>query len=503
MLEYLPKRRLTSGLRLPAHKTDSTAHPIKRGWIPRRVILSTRQHRGPAAEPVVRVGQRVLRGETVAVAASPESAGVHASTSGHVRAIEVRMVPSFTSTAAELCIVIETDGENAAATREPWPEDRAERLARIGAAGIVGLGGAVYPTALKLGAAAVPTLVVNGAECEPYISCDDMLMRESAAEIVAGTLVMGDVVGARLCIIAIERDKPEAIDAMRAALDASGTERVQLAELPTIYPAGGERQLIEVLSGVEVPHGAYPGDIGFLCQNVGTAYAVAHVAELGEPLVSRIVTVAGNGVRAAGNVEVPIGAPIDELIELCGGYESGVTRLIHGGSMMGYALPTDDLPVTKATNCLIAAGAAEVRRDYTEWQCIRCGECGIACPVRLQPQDLLIASRSADLPALGRLGLDDCIECGCCDVICPSQIPLTEIFRRAKVASAEHERHVALSTESDTRYRHHEDRQRKARAAERDRQATLKDELGASADDRALAIRSAVERAHRRKLEHD
>jgi electron transport complex protein RnfC len=498
MREYLPKQRVSGGLRLPAHKEASTAQPIAHDFVPARLRLSLHQHRGPAAEPTVAVGERVLRGQVVG--RSDDSSWVHASSSGVVSAIEERLVPSFVGTATETCVVIECDGRNESVELQAqWPEDPEQQRLLIRQAGIVGLGGAVYPTELKLIDSSVATLVINGAECEPYISCDDMLMREAADEIVEGTLIMIELIDAPVGIIAIERDKPEAIDAIRDALDANGTDRVQLAELPTIYPAGGERQLISVLTGIEVPRGAFPSEIGFLCQNVGTARAVARVARHGEPLLSRVVTVAGTCVKAAANVEVPIGTPIAELIEFCGGYESGVSRLIHGGSMMGYALPSDDLPVTKATNCVIAAAPAEVRRDYTEWQCIRCGECGIACPVRLLPQDLLVAARTSDMTALAGLGLTDCIECGCCDVVCPSQIPLTEIFRDAKLAFADHAKQAELSAASDSRYQARATRQQKAEAAAREEQAMLRQTLESGSGDSHEAIEAAVERARQRR----
>ena len=200
-----------------------------------------------------------------------------------------------------------------------------------------------------------------------------------------------------------------------------------------------------MLTGEEVPSGRYPGEFGYVCQNVGTAYALHRLRAAREPLTSRIVTITGSGVRAPQNVEVPIGTPIAELIELCGGYTDDVVRLIAGGSMMGYALPDDDVPTTKATNCIIAATSVEVRIDPHEWPCIRCGDCALVCPSRLLPQDLLVAATTSDLAALATLGLQDCIECGCCDVICPSQIMLTERFRIAKRAVAAHER-VSVTT---------------------------------------------------------
>jgi Na+-translocating ferredoxin:NAD+ oxidoreductase subunit C len=490
MLEYTPDRRLTGGLRLPANKSDSTAQPIKRGFNPSRLILSLGQRHGPAAQPVVAVGERVLRGQTVAKATSSFAADVHASISGVVQSIEERLVPSPAAVDTALCIVIAADGKNEAidfADNLPWPEEREAQLARLREGGIVGLGGAAYPTAAKLGAAqACRTLIINGAECEPYISCDDLLMREAAEEVVAGTKIMGALLGVEQCIIAIERDKPLAIDAIGRAAEGGGSPSLRLAELPSIYPAGGERQLVEVLTGREVPAGRYPSDIGLTCQNVGTAVAVYRLAAHGEPLMTRIVTVTGGGVREHANVEVPIGAPIAELIEFCGGYHEDVRRLVHGGSMMGYALPTDDIPVTKGTNCIIAATLDEVRADYSEWSCIRCGECASVCPARLQPQELLVAARAPDFAALETLGLMECIECGCCDVVCPSHIPLTEIFRRAKTAYRSHERNIELSAESEQRHMRREERQR----AEAEQAKQAQEQLRSGID-------AAIERARR------
>jgi electron transport complex protein RnfC len=266
-----------------------------------------------------------------------------------------------------------------------------------------------------------------------------------------------------------------------------------------VYPAGGERQLIDVLTGVEIPHDRYPSEVGYTCQNVGTALAVQRLVKAREPLVTRVVTVTGRGVASPANVETPIGTPIAELIELCGGYRGDVVRLIHGGSMMGYALPSDELPITKATSCVIAAVAEELRVDYTEWPCIRCGECQNVCPARLQPQDLLIEARTLDFDALDALALKDCIECGCCDVVCPSHIVLTETFRQAKQARREHARRTAFSAESDARYRQREERRHAQTADARARQDTLVRELESTEDTKAAAIKAAVERARSRR----
>jgi electron transport complex protein RnfC len=502
MLKFTPRRRLTGGLRLPPHKERSTAEPILRGLIPNRLYVSTRQHRGEAALQNVELGQSVKRGQVIARMTSPDGADVHSPSSGRVAAVEKRAVPLGTGLSTETCIVIETHGGNEK-QETPIPQAPAdssdERIAELARAGIVGLGGAVFPTAAKLRAASeheCRVLIINGAECEPYISCDDMLMREAPEAIVRGALYLKELLGAPECIIAIERDKPQAIDAITAAAERLAVAGLRIAELPSIYPAGGERQLVEVLTGVEVPSQLVPGDAGYVCQNVGTAYAIDNYFTHGEPLTSRIVTVSGAGVAKPRNVEAMIGTPIADLIEACGGYRGEAVRLIHGGSMMGYALPSAAIAVTKSTNCIIVAGTDEVRQDRREWPCIRCGECAIACPARLQPQDLLLAARADDAAELTALALDECIECGCCDLVCPSHILLTETFRQAKPSLQSLKFQRTFSAASEARYQLHEQRREQARRAQDQRREDLKLALQQEAQ---AEIRAAVERARQRK----
>jgi electron transport complex protein RnfC len=504
VLKFTPERQLTGGIRLPAHKGPSTARAIRRGILPPRLAVSMRQHAGPAAEPVVEVGQPVLGGETIARAERLSGADVHAPTSGRIVAIEPRESPLSAAVTTETCIVIETDGKHRCiAPRAPIEPaaTHADRLRQLAEAGIVGLGGAVYPTAAKLHLAPgkrCEILIINGAECEPYISCDDMLMREAAEEILDGARILAEFLDAGQCIVAIERDKPRAIEAVTAAAERLSLDGFSVAELPSIYPAGGERQLVEVLTGVEIPTGQYPGDFGYLCQNVGTAHAVHRYFRHGEPLTTRIVTITGSAISEPGNVEAMIGTPIAELVAACGGYRDVPARLIHGGSMMGFEIPGDELAVTKATNCIIAADASEIAAPTPEWPCIRCGECAIACPARLQPQDLLLAARSGDAARLVDLAVGECIECGCCDVVCPSHIPLTRVFRTAKADVRAFDRRQSLSSASDQRFQSREQRRSAADAAEARRRDVIKRALSED-DQRKATIAAAVERARRQK----
>jgi len=508
MREFAPSRRLIGGLRLPANKSCSTARPIQHGPIPERLIVSTCQHRGAPADPAVEPGQRVLAGDTLAKATTHNGADVHAPASGQIVSIESRDVPLGSGVSTEACIVIAPDAQDTPQPRAAAIEiaaGTAERAEQLRAAGIVGLGGATYPTAAKLARSAsrpCQLLIINGAECEPYISCDDMLMREAANEVVDGAILLRELTGAGQCVIAIERDKPQAIEAVGAAAEARGDEDIAIAELPSVYPAGGERQLVEMLAGVEIGSGRFPGDFGFLCQNVGTARAVHRYFRHGQPLTRRVVTITGGAVANPGNVEAMIGTPIAELIAACGGYSSSPAALIHGGSMMGYSLASDQLPVTKATNCIIVADQSEIRSDYREWPCIRCGECASVCPARLKPEELLPAARGGNMPALKELALADCIECGCCDVVCPSHIPLTGVFRAARPGLRRYLEQQNFAEISDRRFQLHEQRRLATETDEQQQRQVLKASLSAE-EQRAALIREAVERARKRKADSD
>ncbi len=428
--------KLHGGLRLPAHKARSTTEPIRDVPIPSQLVLPIQQHVGEPAQPVVGIGERVLKGQTVAEPDGEMGAPVHATSSGTVVAIEQWPVSRRRGDKAP-CIVIECDGKDEAMTGNAIGDYTsiapAELLLRILDGGIVGLGGAVFPTAQKLMQARtceIEFLLLNGVECEPYISCDDVLMRERAAAILSGAQILMHALQIDVCYVVVESDKPEALDSLGEALAAFDDERLVLKQVPTIYPSGGEDQLVQLVTNREVPSGGLPTDIGCLVQNVGTAAAVHDWIIEGEPLISRITTVTGDGIANPMNVRARIGTTVADVVEFTGGYAERAEHLFIGGPLTGKSMSTDRVPLVKATNAILVVH----KTSFTgrELPCIRCGDCASVCPVQLLPQQLFWYACADDEKKLREFGLMDCIECGCCDLVCPSHIPLTADFRIAK-----------------------------------------------------------------------
>lgn len=455
--------KLHGGLRLSAHKSESTAEPIYDVPVPENLVLPITQHVGDPAQPVVGIGERVLKGQLIADTHGSLGAPIHASSSGKIVAIEPWPIHRRAGGTAP-CVVIETDGEDKSIERaeEPPPFDTLPPdvlLQMIMQGGIVGLGGAVFPTAQKLMQARTGELhylILNGVECEPYISCDDVLMRERARAVIVGGQILMHSLGLDQCFIALESDKPDAMHALEAELADIGDERVVLKFVPTIYPSGGEDQLVQLLTNREVPSGGLPSDIGCVVQNVGTAVAIHDWIIDHEPLVSRVTTVTGDGICKPMNVRARLGTTVADIVNFAGGYTERAKQLIIGGPMTGKSVTTDRVPVAKSTNCILVM--SETPSPGREMPCIRCGDCAAVCPVQLLPQQLFWYACADDEKRLRSYGLTDCIECGCCDLVCPSHIPLTFDFRMAKARIQEQADEKARAERARRRFEARNDR---------------------------------------------
>ncbi|WP_435274338.1 electron transport complex subunit RsxC [Psychrobium sp. nBUS_13] len=482
------------GIHPPSRKDRTSQQPITDMPRVEKYALPLAQHTGQAALCAVKIGDDVKKGQIIGHSDGFISANVLAPVAGVV--VDVSQYPASHPSGlnTETVLIKATD-----AKLESWPklsleDDNQTITQRIKESGITGLGGASFPTAVKLSPRkSIDLLLINGAECEPYITADDALMRANSEQIVAGIVVMDKLLSPQRVVVAIEDNKPEAITAMENATEKY--EHIIVTAIPTLYPAGGEKQLIEVITGHQVPSGKIPADIGVVVQNIATSHAIADVVFHGKPLLSRVVTVTGDLVERPGNYRVHLGTPIIDLLNFCGFKPVHQQKIIMGGPMMGFALQNLDAPVVKATNCIIAASANELPDAPSEQNCIRCGDCEQVCPAQLLPQQLQWFAKDKDHEKLQQHNLFDCIECGACAYICPSHIPLVQYYRVAKADIRETHQEQLQAQRAKERYeqrqarldREKQEREERNRLANERRKAAMKQNNDGDAIAAALA----------------
>ncbi len=484
------------GVHPPENKAQSLQQPLRRAPIPEKLILPVQQHIGAPAVPTVKVGDHVLKGQVIAEPNGAVSVFMHAPTSGTISAIGDFPLP-HPSAMNGLCIEIETDGKDEWCELTPIADykklSKDHLVEKIRQAGISGMGGAGFPTSVKLNLREdhiINTLILNGVECEPYITADDTLMREYAAEVIAGIEIVNRLIDPTHILVGIEDNKPEAAVAITEAAQKSRLS-IEVVVVPTKYPSGGERQLIQLLTGVEVPHGQLPADIGIVVQNIGTAVAIHDAVHEGKPLISRITTMTGEALTAPGNIEVLLGTPIEDLLSFCGCNRPSLSRLIMGGPMMGFTLESTAIPVIKTTNCIIAGTDEEFPPAPIANPCIRCGACEQACPVELLPQQLYWFSKGQENEKAIDHNIMDCIECGACSYVCPSHIPLVQYYRHTKAEIRKEQHEHQKAERARERF---EARKARMEAAEQEKEARRKARAEAAAKSQAKKRDAALKK---------
>jgi len=482
------------GIHPPEMKTQSNGTPLRQLPLADRFIIPLKQHIGHEGEICVKPGDKVLRGQPLTFGTG-RMLPVHAPTSGVIEAIGPHMT-AHPSGLAEMSVFIAPDGEDRWIERDGVADyrqlPREEVIKRIHQAGVAGLGGAGFPTATKLkgGLNSTRTLIINAAECEPYITADDRLMQDCADEVIEGSRIFAWVLQAERVLIGIEDNKPEAIAALKRAL--GGANDLQLRVIPTKYPSGGAKQLTKILTGKEVPHGGRSSDIGVLMQNVGTAWAVKRAIIDGEPLTERVVTLTGEAVTQPGNVWGRLGTPVSHLLHHAGFQPQPKQMVIMGGPLMGFTLPALDVPVVKITNCLLAPSASEMGEPQQELSCIRCSACADACPANLLPQQLYWYSQGADHDKARAYHIDDCIECGACAWVCPSNIPLVQYYRQEKAELRAIDLEAKRTAEAKARFEARQARLEREKLAREARHAQAKRKVSASEQDEIAAALARV-----------
>lgn len=489
------------GLKLETCKELTNNKPSLITPLPDRIILPLQQHIGKPSVPLVKKGDRVLKGQKIAEADGYVSVPIHATTSGKV--LQIGLCATTQERLEQVpCVMIEPDGNDDWFDIQPVSDylsvDPRQLQHLIREAGIVGMGGAGFPAHVKLNegtVTAIDTLIINGAECEPYISCDDRIIREKAHYIVSGTRMLQHAIQAKHCVIAVEEDMSEAYDALFNALKQLTDDDIELVKVPTRYPAGGEKQLIKVLTGKEVPSGGLPIHIGIVMHNVGTAAAAFRAVTRGEPLVSRYVTVSGD-VGDPRNLQVLLGTPVGHCLTQVNFEAKGNEVVIMGGPMMGKHIHDISMPVIKTTNSILVTSEFIHSREVP---CIGCGQCVDVCPAKLLPQELFAYARAKDLQQTRELHLFDCIECGCCAYVCPSNIPLVKYYRQAKQDIAIHEQKQAEQDHARSRYEARSQRLNMVDERFDKKQKSTTAKISTDLEDKQSYIQAAVERMKQKR----
>jgi electron transport complex protein RnfC len=428
------------GIHPPEQKALTANKPIKPLSLPKQLIIPLQQHIGQEGELLVAIGDHVLKGQALTLSTNSMVVPIHAPTSGTISAIKQAMI-AHPSGLMQLCIFLDVDGEDTWRPRTVCPDlallSTQQIIKKIADAGIAGMGGAGFPTHIKANSKPdINFLIINGIECEPYITSDDLIMMEQSEAIVDGIKILDKLLNPKYTLIAIEDNKPKAIKVLEDA--TKHIENIIVCSVPTKYPAGGEKQLIQVLTGQEVASGGLPIDLGIVMQNVATCFAINEAVRHDIPLIKRVVTITGQALDKPQNVWALLGTPINFLLEQCGVHKAKQEKqpVIMGGPMMGFTVASDLVPIVKTSNCILVPSKKEMpsafEKESSEVECIRCGKCADVCPSQLLPQELQWSAKAKDYPQLKKLNLSDCIDCGACAYVCPSQIPLVHYYRIAK-----------------------------------------------------------------------